>query len=226
MTESESAPVCQTCGLPMQYGGGHHPPPGSAYEPPCVNCADHQLVPERAGDDDISHFVGDDCPGGHESDSTVDGLPLLRAEDVLDADGLAMLDASLAGAGDEPVTSPDLDAAWIAYHEAFDRMEPAETCRSIVEVAIRASERAAAAERERVIREAADALADFGVKFTGQSGVMTHGSMCFVGDGDPLDLNGWYRLDRALAAIEAWRAAMPVSSEGEGSERVDYEEGQ
>ena len=39
--------LCGTCHQPMQFEGGHHPPPGSAFEPWCATCADHPFVPEE-----------------------------------------------------------------------------------------------------------------------------------------------------------------------------------
>lgn len=44
--------LCKTCRRPMQFEGGHHPPPGSAFEPWCATCADHPFVPAPVEDDE------------------------------------------------------------------------------------------------------------------------------------------------------------------------------
>lgn len=198
MTESESAPVCQTCGKSMQYDGGHHPPPGSAYEPPCADCADHPFVPERAGDDEardhdfadcegVAEFGDGDCPQ-HPTKTADEWLatPRWAGVKVLDADGwdrarfadswaeritedefnrrLMQSTCQMppeylrppAPSGDEPVTSPDLDAARDFAERVGWRGDEVRAfiAGAVYREAISAPERAAAAERERGLRAA------------------------------------------------------------------------
>ena len=60
----------------------------------------------------------------------------------------------------------------------------------------------------RGLEEAAHGLDSFAVKFT-SNGPVRYGSMCWIGDGDSLDVAGWEQLSAALLAIRAALAAAP-----------------
>lgn len=121
---------------------------------------------------------------------------------------MALLGRSIQPPAPDPVVAPDLDAAWDAVFEAVQ-----EDVRAHLVVAQfrHKIEAAVTAQAEARIADIAARLWPFGVKFTGAHGVMTHGSMCYVGDGDSLDLDGWNRLSEALLDLRA--AATPTQED-------------
>ena len=187
MTESESAPVCQTCGLEEWLPADDE---GFRFASHLRQDLGHLFVPERAGDDEARTSPAEWA------------AMTARIRDLA-----GRLPAQPALSGDEPVTSPDLDAAveaalermliaqaeWAIHGDDYpdDRLGFAlERARDEYVAAVRASERVAAAERERGLREALELIAG----------------------AESLTAKGCARVARE--ALEKFHAA--VSGEGEG----------
>lgn len=219
MTESESAPVCQTCGTPANSNAHYF---GEGQSPRA-----HEFVPERAGDTVIvsgkreepirivhkdGEFLrekpraGDDearpkvmwieCADCDKGAQVITGAEMRRFEyEHARQTGHGSFNVgpySPAPSGDKPVTSPDLDAACEAIYQLFRGGRTGAHVKAIDDLvaAARAAERAAAAERERGLREALELIAG----------------------AESLTAKGCARVARE--ALEKFHAA--VSGEGEG----------